>query len=293
MLDLAGHQVGAAQRAGAAHHEADRLHLGAHRVGLAGAGLAWGRRLRGAEPGTWERTARRARSAGERAGRCTRCGLRIGVFGVEESIGEAVAWVSRARLATSGFSGGFICFPGTLPPAPKGRSHRELERRPGPGEPANLLRKRALGPRPRRPPPSPPPPPAPPPGVPAEGLAQVPGLWRVGGRLRGHLEVSRLEIRDQPLGTGPRIAWAGGLPRLVLVYKCKAVSMSHIPSLKLLPRIWALGAHWFLLRAGFYSSQWAAFKKYGLLCHWTANGISDLKSSSSKRTTHVWNWKYL
>lgn len=40
MLDLAGHQVGAAQRAGAAHHEADRLHLGAHRVGLAGAGLA-------------------------------------------------------------------------------------------------------------------------------------------------------------------------------------------------------------------------------------------------------------
>lgn len=54
----------------------------------------------------------------------------------------------------------------------------------------------------------------------------------------------------QPLGTGPEIAWAGAPPRLVLVYKCETVSMSHIPGQKLFPRIWTSGAHWSLLRAG-------------------------------------------
>lgn len=64
MLDLAGDQAGAAQRAGAAHHQADRLHLDGRRgwpSGLAGAGLAGGRRA--ARSGAWDLGA--AGAAGE------------------------------------------------------------------------------------------------------------------------------------------------------------------------------------------------------------------------------------
>lgn len=106
-------------------------------------------------------------------------GLRLWSSSCQPAASRAVLFVSR-----------------DAPPAPpKG------EESPGVGEAsrtwdrANPLRKRTLGPHSS---PSPHPLPC---GVPAEGLAQVPGAVRAGGRLRGHLEVSRLQISH--LGQGP------------------------------------------------------------------------------------------
>ena len=142
MLDLAGDQASAAQRAGAAHREAGRLHLDAHRTWQ---GRACGRRLLGTEPATEERAGRvRASSAGVLAGWCTSVwaeGQRC--YGAEESGGESEGAVSQRSskcletpvlvLPLPAVSRGFIRFPRTLPPNPTGRSHWDLETRPEPG----------------------------------------------------------------------------------------------------------------------------------------------------------------
>lgn len=140
----------------------------------------------------------------------------LGCFRVEEAGSECEeprpAGDSSSRLATTSRLPRFYLFPGTPPtPTPKGRSHWDLETSPelGPRQSAQI---KNFGPRP---------PPA------AEScrwrdLAPVPGAVR--------RQVKRASggiwAKDQPLGTESRIAWAGGPPILVLVYK-ERLSQCH------------------------------------------------------------------
>ena len=215
MLDLAGYQG-----TSAAHHEACRLHLDAHRPGPE-LGLVCGVKADLGPQKGWD-----ASGQGEQVGqrpRAPRPGLRFrGGGGASRLRSRPVSLRSRRWLETQVrvlsppvASRDFICFPArppTPPPQPctrpRGEESLGLGELPELGA-APVGSDKVLW--------------VPPPG--RGGLAprgcQVSGDSRKPKRTSGGTGA-----QDQTLGTGLRRAWAGGQPRPVLVYQ-RRLSQCH------------------------------------------------------------------
>lgn len=239
MLDLAGYQG-----TGAAHHEACRLHLDAHRPGPE-LGLVCG-----VKADLGPQKGRDASGQGEQVGqrpRAPRPGLRFrGGGGASRLRSRPVSLRSRRWLETQVrvlsppvASRDFICFPArppTPPPQPctrpRGEESLGLGELPELGA-APVGSDKELW--------------VPPPG--RGGLAprgcQVSGDSRKPKRTSGGTGGSRSDPWDR---TPESVGWWPAQTRPCLPET--AVSMSRIPGQKLFPRIFFRRHHWSLLRAG-------------------------------------------